>query len=234
MQTIDIEYLNPKKGSKILDLGCGEGRHCFGAYMYVDSEVFGFDMSYEDVSKAKINFKDFDESSNKKSCSFGVTDGRKLPFDDNSFDYVICSEVLEHIIDYELVIDEISRVLKSGGTFAASVPKYFPEWVCWKLSKAYQEMPGGHVRIFKYKQFKGSIEDRGFRFMKRHWNHALHSPYWWLQCLFWETKEKSWIINKYHDFLVWDMMKKPFLTKVLEFLLQTIIAKSVVAYFTKK
>ena len=69
--------------------------------------------------------------------------------------------------------------------------------------------------------------------MKRHWNHALHSPYWWLQCLFWETKEKSWIINKYHDFLVWDMMKKPFLTKVLEFLLQPIIAKSVVAYFKK-
>ena len=91
MQTIDIEYLNPEKGSKILDLGCGQGRHCFGAYMFVDSEVFGFDMSFEDVSKAKINFRDFDESSNKKSLSFGVTDGRKLPFDDNSFDYVICS-----------------------------------------------------------------------------------------------------------------------------------------------
>ena len=43
MQTIDIEYLNPKKGSKILDLGCGQGRHCFGAYMFVDADVFGFD-----------------------------------------------------------------------------------------------------------------------------------------------------------------------------------------------
>ena len=99
MQTINLEYLNPEKGSKILDLGCGQGRHCFGAYMHADVDVFGFDMNHEDVLKAQKNFKDFDESSNYKSCSFGVTDGRKLPFDNNSFDYVICSEVLEHIID---------------------------------------------------------------------------------------------------------------------------------------
>ena len=46
MQTIDINYLNPTKGSTLLDLGCGEGRHCFGAYMYCDLDVFGFDMNY--------------------------------------------------------------------------------------------------------------------------------------------------------------------------------------------
>ena len=149
MQTIDIEYINPKKGSKVLDLGCGQGRHCFGAYMYADVDVFGFDMSRDDVLKAKENFKDFDEDSLDKSCTFGVTDARKLPFRDSSFDYVICSEVLEHIIEFEEVIEEINRILKPGGVFSASVPKFFPEWICWKLSKAYQEMPGGHVRIFK-------------------------------------------------------------------------------------
>mgnify|MGYP001197705651 FL=1 len=234
MQTIDIKYLDPIKGSTLLDLGCGEGRHCFGAYMHSDLDVYGFDMNYRDILKAKKNFKDFDETSSNKSCNFGVTDGRKLPFKDNFFDYVICSEVLEHIIDYEMVIDEIYRILKPGGIFAASVPKFLPEWICWKLSTAYQEMPGGHVRIFKYKEFKESISSRGFIFRKRHWNHALHSPYWWLQCLFWDTKEKSWIIKKYHEFLVWDMMKKPLFTKVLEFLLQPLIAKSVVVYFKKK
>ena len=233
MQTIDIKYINPKKGSKVLDLGCGEGRHCFGAYMHQDLDVFGFDMSLDDVSKAKMNFKEFDESSINKSCSFGVTDGRKLPFNNNSFDYVICSEVLEHIIEFEEVIEEINRILKPGGIFAASVPKFFPEWICWKLSKAYQEMPGGHVRIFKYHKLKKAIEQRGFIFKKRHWNHALHSPYWWLQCLFWKSKESSKIINLYHDFLVWDMMKKPLLTKVLEFIFQPLIGKSVVLYFNK-
>ena len=72
MQTIDIEYLNPNKGSKILDLGCGQGRHCFGAYMFVDADVFGFDMSHEDVSKAKENFKDFDESSPIKAVHLAL------------------------------------------------------------------------------------------------------------------------------------------------------------------
>ena len=91
MQTINLEYLNPEKGSKILDLGCGQGRHCFGAYMHADADVFGFDMSHVDVLKAQTNFKEFDESSSNKSCSFGVTDGRKLPFNINAFDYVICS-----------------------------------------------------------------------------------------------------------------------------------------------
>ena len=56
MQTIDIRYLNPEKGSKILDLGCGQGRHCFGAYMHADVDVFGFDMNHEDVFKAQKNF----------------------------------------------------------------------------------------------------------------------------------------------------------------------------------
>ena len=49
MQTIDIEYINPKKGSKVLDLGCGQGRHCFGAYMYAEVDVFGFDIDIEKI-----------------------------------------------------------------------------------------------------------------------------------------------------------------------------------------
>ncbi len=233
MQTIDLKYIDPKPNKNLLDLGCGEGRHCFGAYMHSELSVFGFDMSLDDVKKARKNFEQFDEDNKKKSCSFGVTDARKLPFEDSCFDYIICSEVLEHIIEYEEVLSEINRILKPGGIFAMSVPKFFPEWVCWKLSEQYQKMPGGHVRIFKYQELKEKILEKDFSFLRRHWNHALHSPYWWLQCLFWDNKEKSFLIRKYHDFLVWDMMSKPLLTKVLEFLLQPIIGKSVVAYFRK-
>ena len=111
--------------------------------------------------------------------------------------------------------------------------KFFPEWICWKLSIDYQNTPGGHVRIFKYKELKNSILSLGLKFKKRHWAHALHSPYWWLQCLMWNSKESSRIINLYHRFLVWDMMKKPLITKILEFVLQPLIGKSVVLYFEK-
>ena len=53
MQTIDLKKLKLEPNSKFLDLGCGEGRHCFGAYMSENIDVFGFDMSLSDVSKAK-------------------------------------------------------------------------------------------------------------------------------------------------------------------------------------
>ena len=47
-----------------------------------------------------------------------------------------------------------------------------------------------------------------------------------------ELKENSKIVNLYHEFLVWDMMKKPVSTKILEFIL-VLIGKSVVLYFDK-
>ena len=234
MQTIRFSNFEFHPSQKILDIGCGQGRHCFGAYMQANLDVFGLDMGKEDLRKAKQNFAQFDEGSSKKSCNFLVGNAKTLPFADNSFDHVVCSEVLEHIIDFESALKEIKRVLKSDGTFALSVPKFFPEWICWKLSKDYQNEPGGHVRIFKYKELKNSVKSLGFVFKKRHWAHALHSPYWWMQCLFWKTKEKSYLIKLYHSFLVWDMTKKPLLTKVLEFLLQPLIGKSVVMYFENK
>ena len=233
MQTIDLKKLELEPNSKFLDLGCGEGRHCFGAYMSENIDVFGFDMSLSDVSTAKKNFDQFNEKKSSKSCNFGVADAKKLPFKDNTFDFIVCSEVLEHIIDYQSALSEINRILKPQGKLAVSVPKFFPEWVCWKLSLDYQNTPGGHVRIFKLKELKKDITNYGLTFTKRHWAHALHSPYWWLQCLFWNSKENSKVINLYHNFLVWDMMKKPLLTKILEFIFQPLIGKSVVLYFNK-
>ena len=233
MQTIDLKKLKLEPNSKFLDLGCGEGRHCFGAYMLENIDVFGFDMSLSDVSKAKINFDQFNENKSSKSCNFGFADAKKLPFKDNTFDYIVCSEVLEHIIDYQSALSEINRILKPQGKLAVSVPKFFPEWICWKRSLDYRNTPGGHVRIFKFKKLKKDITNFGLTFAERHWAHALHSPYWWLQCLFWNSKENSKIVNLYHEFLVWDMMKKPVLTKILEFILQPLIGKSVVLYFDK-
>ena len=164
MQTVDLKKLELEPNSKFLDLGCGEGRHCFGAYMSENIDVFGFDMSLSDVSTAKKNFDQFNENTSSKSCNFGVADAKKLPFKDNTFDFVVCSEVLEHIIDYPSALSEINRILKPQGKLAVSVPKFFPEWVCWKLSLDYQNTPGGHVRIFKFKELKKDITNYGLTF----------------------------------------------------------------------
>src|SRR3546814_8619033 len=54
-----------------------------------------------------------------------AADGALLPFPDQSFEAVICSEVLEHVPDPRLVLDEIARVLKPGGCLLLTVPFLF-------------------------------------------------------------------------------------------------------------
>ena len=80
--------------------------------MHTDIEVVGVDMGFQDVLKAKQNFNQFKEENDSKSCNFFVTNAKNLPFKNNEFDHVVCSEVLEHIIDDNKAISEIFRTLK--------------------------------------------------------------------------------------------------------------------------
>lgn len=237
MQTINFEDLQLADGDRILDLGCGEGRHAISAYMARAVESVGVDLSMKDLKTTAERFGEFVEpENNDKHLLLAISDGQHLPFADNSFDKVICSEVLEHIPDYAAVLREIGRVLRTGGTFAVSVPRFFPEWVCWQLSDDYHEVEGGHVRIFNASMLCDDIKRLGFVHYRRHWAHSLHVPYWWLKCLFWKANkddEDARVVRAYHRFLVWDLMKRPWLTQGLDKLLNPIMGKSVVMYFVK-
>ena len=233
MQTIRFKNLNLSNDEFLLDMGCGEGRHSIGAYIETQANILGLDLSMKDLKIAQNRLNDFDTSNIKSVCQFGEADIVSIPLLDSSLDAVICSEVLEHVNSPQESIKELIRVLKPGGVLALSVPRYMPELICWKLSKEYSKTPGGHVRIFKHKQLKKLGINNGLEYQSFHWAHGLHSPYWWLQCLFWKTKETSHLVNLYHKLLVWDLMKKPLLTKIFEAILQPLIGKSLVMYFKK-
>ena len=233
MNTIKYPNLDLKSDQLLLDMGCGEGRHSIGALLETSANVIGLDLSITDLNIAKSRLSDFDISGLDTFCSFGVGNINAIPFENSSIDAVMCSEVLEHIDSPEESIKELIRVLKPGGVMALSVPRYLPELICWKLSKEYSKTPGGHVRIFKHNQLKDLAVSNGLEYRSFHWAHGLHSPYWWLQCLFWKTKETSYVVKQYHKLLVWDLMKKPLLTKILEMILQPLIGKSLVMYFRK-
>jgi len=233
MLTIDFEKFGIEDGDRILDLGCGVGRHVITSYTLKKVQAVGLDLCHNDLLAAQSRFTEEFEEPQNSSKSFGLTVGNamSLPFADDSFDKVICSEVLEHIPDYRSVLKEIRRVLRPGGIFAASVPRFFPEWVCWKLSTEYHNEEGGHIRIFNAEQLRGAIEAQGMDCFGKHGAHALHVPYWWLQCLFWSNRKKSKLIKAYHRFLVWDLLKKPWITQTLDCLLNPVFGKSVVMYF---
>ncbi|TQV65980.1 class I SAM-dependent methyltransferase [Exilibacterium tricleocarpae] len=234
MQTVDFSRLKMQPHQRLLDLGCGEGRHSLGAYMLHEAiDVYGVDLSHRDLTTAAQRFREFDEPDNpRKRLSLAVADGLRLPFADNSFDRVVCAEVLEHIPDYRGMLREIDRVLKPDGLLAISVPRAWPERVCWALSEAYHRVEGGHIRIFNAAGLRRDVENHGLRRYARHWAHALHVPFWWLKCLFW-GRDNAFLVRQYHRFLVWDLMQKPRITRWLDRCLNPLMGKSVVMYFKR-
>ncbi|MBX3492181.1 MAG: class I SAM-dependent methyltransferase [Parvibaculum sp.] len=235
MQTIDLNVLGLRDGQRALDLGCGAGRHVHAMYYHAECHVVGIDLGFDDVKRTREGFgicPDMDPQT-RRSFSLSVGNALSLPFPDASFDKIVCSEVLEHIPDYKQAVAEIDRILKPGGTLAVSVPRFFPEWVCWKLSDDYHNEPGGHVRIFQESELKGAVESRGLSFFHRHFAHGLHSPYWWLKCAVGVKREDVKLVNLYKRFLEWDILEGPWLTRTLEKLAGPLMGKSVVLYFTK-
>lgn len=234
MMTIDFKTIGLEPGDVVLDLGCGEGRHTINAYIDQPVHVVGVDLSQKDLGTTKERSEAFTDAEDKsRKLSLSVANALELPFADNTFDKVICSEVLEHIPDYHGALREINRVLKPGGIFAASVPRFGPELICWALSDEYHAVEGGHIRIFHSNSLRKEIEGLGFGFFKRHWAHALHSPFWWLKCAVWDNQDENPLVKMYHKLLVWDMMEQPKITRTMEKLLNPIIGKSVVMYFEK-
>jgi len=156
-----------------------------------------------------------------------------LPFAAGAFDCVILSEVLEHLRRDEEALREVTRVLRAGGVLALSVPRAGPEAVCWALSPAYRNTPGGHVRIYLRSSVRRLLEANGYRVLGSHFAHALHAPFWWLKCLLGSERTEAWPVALYHRFLVWDLMRRPWLTRALESILNPLIGKSVVFYAVK-
>ncbi len=236
MITVELKRLDRPGPKRILDIGCGSGRHTAAAYGLDNAFVVGADPKMDDLKQARerLAFHDgFGAAGRGSGWRLMAADIEALPFADGSFDGVICSEVIEHVDAPRRALIEVTRVLAPGGRLALSVPRRWPEAVCWRLSKAYRTTPGGHVRIVDAARLVAAVTGLGLRHDRTHFAHSLHTPYWWLKCLLGLDRDHLAPVRWYHRFLTWDMMRRPRLTRCLDRMLNPLLGKSVVLYFTK-
>jgi SAM-dependent methyltransferase len=233
--TVDFKRLPVRPGLKILDIGCGSGRHTAAAHELDRSFAVGADLNYADVAAAgeRLKFHDRLGVHGGGHWALSTADIRCLPFKTDAFDLVICSEVLEHIPDDGAAMAEIIRVLKPGHDLVVSVPRYFPEKICWMLSDEYYNANQGHVRIYRQAALVARLCARGVTHRGTHFAHSIHTPYWWLKCMVGPTRTDSPSVNLYNRLLTWDIMEKPLLTRWLDHLLNPVFGKSLVLYFVK-
>jgi 2-polyprenyl-3-methyl-5-hydroxy-6-metoxy-1,4-benzoquinol methylase len=234
MITVDLKRLRIRPGARILDVGCGTGRHTCAVARLKAVIAIGLDVSFHDAMEAKKRLL-YEEALGVQGGAWGmlVADVTCLPFKDNAFDCVICSEVLEHVPRQDAAVEEAARVVRPGKDLVVSVPRYLPERICWALSQDYHRANNGHIRIYKKKELIELLEQAGLKKWALHFAHSLHTPYWWLKCIVGPERTDSLAVNLYHRFLVWCIMKRNAITRLLEHLLNPLLGKSLVLYLRK-
>lgn len=176
LDEIDTNYMIPvfdkiksitKDNINILDVGCGNG--LFGSYFCdVASSITGVDASEHALQCAK----DRGYQNTYKISDF-CTDS--LDFPDNSFDFIMCKDVLEHLLDPLHLLLEMKRVLKKGGYLFINVPNHFP--LFYRLKFLFtnnidtqnffsdsNDWDFPHIRFFKYESLLKKCQENGLLF----------------------------------------------------------------------
>lgn len=235
MLTVDFDRLGVRPGDRVLDMGCGAGRHAYALYRR-GAEVVAVDRDAAELARVVARFAamaDAGEVPVGAAATTVVGDALALPFPDASFDVVVAAEILEHLSADERAIVELVRVVRPGGSIAVTVPRWFPERVCWALSDAYHQVEGGHVRIYRRSELLGRLRNAGLVPFHRHHAHALHVPYWWLRCAVGVDRDDHPLPRLYHRMLVWDILRRPWVTRVAERALNPVAGKSLVLYLRR-
>ena len=152
-----VDKLNIKTDAAVLEIGCS------GGALMAQLKKKGFtDIKGIDTSQVAVEL-----AGERGIENVWVMDGARLNFNDNSFELLIASDVLEHIKDHEAALREWYRVLKPGGRLIIFVPAFQFLWSA-------HDVANHHFRRYNMKTLTRLVQDAGFTIQRRSfWNAGL-------------------------------------------------------------
>jgi SAM-dependent methyltransferase len=171
--SIDPELLPLGQHTRVLDVGCGDGRHLRAASRR-GCRAIGIDYDPAELRRA---------SENATHADLIAADASHLPFRDGAFNTVICTETLEHLPDDRGAMREIARVMRDDALLLGAVPSHFTEIPYVRLSQGYRDAPGGHVRIYAPQVLFRRLNDADLRVTSFRYVHFIDSLIWLRFCI---------------------------------------------------
>jgi ubiquinone/menaquinone biosynthesis C-methylase UbiE len=155
-----------KENGKILDIGCNGGSFTEEIYKCCGKSVTGIDIDKGSINYGK-NVRNF--------IRFLVADGCNLPFKRESFQLVICLEVLEHVKQFKKIIRESYRVLKTNGRIIVLVPNgvsiiFKILWFLWSRYKKFWKE--AHVNKLSKRDVERGLISSNFKINKIKSSHS--------------------------------------------------------------
>ncbi len=150
-----IEHLNIKRGSRVLDLGTGNGFLAFAlACRNPFAGIVGLDIIEETLKRNRTKASELDLF----NLNFYSYDGITFPFEEDAFDVIVCRYAAHHFPDLTNTFKEISRVLKSGGQLFISDPcpnaeddnRFVDEFMRMKFD--------GHVKLYTHDELNQTAQ----------------------------------------------------------------------------
>jgi len=233
MLTVKLNLLQILEKDVVLDAGCGAGRHTMEASKWHSSKFVAVDRSLSELKRLKYVLDLMAEKGELNgNVVLIVGDVLQLPFKDEAFTKIICTEVLEHLYEDVRGMEEMVRVLKNHEELVVSVPTPYTEHLFGNLSYEYFRTPGGHVRIYKKKELLQKLRKSGLRILYICREHAFHSIFWMLKCLCGLDNQDALIPALWEKLLIFSTQIK--LLKKIENFWNNLFPKSIVVYTRKE
>lgn len=162
------EYLILKEMSLItkndyfLEVGCAQGYYLKKALIKTKN-VFGMDVSDDFIKKA-----------NKTKAKVKVASATKLPYKKDFFNFVLCTEVLEHVFNWKIAVKEIFRVTKKNARVIITVPlEHSLFWKTFSIIYPPEEYRG-HINLVTSSEVEDEFKKNGFKLKQKKF---VHSPF---------------------------------------------------------